>query len=357
VNSHPRVLIVGTGIVGASIAWHLARDGARVTMIDAGEPGGVATRNSWAWINASWGNPEPYFRLRVHAMREWRRLQREVPGVRVAWVGGLFWELPPEQLERFLVQHTGWDYPLRPVTREQALALEPSLATPPERALHAAHEGVVEPLGAALALLAAAREHGASIIAGTRARSLILSGDIVTGVETDHGRLYADEVIVAAGVGTEALMATAGVAVPMLDAPAIVVATAPCPRCLNGLLIAPDMELRQTEQGRLLAVGRFDADRPDQDGALAAAALFGAIRRAIVSGASLSPEYHVVAHRPMPRDRLPVIGRANGVSRLYCAVTHSGITLAPAIGRFVADEVLLGRRDDLLAPYGLDRMR
>jgi glycine/D-amino acid oxidase-like deaminating enzyme len=36
-------------------------------------------------------------------------------------------------------------------------------------------------------------------------------------------------------------------------------------------------------------------------------------------------------------------------------VMHSGITLAPAIGRFVADEVLTGRRDSLLEPYGLGR--
>jgi glycine/D-amino acid oxidase-like deaminating enzyme len=68
VADRPHVLIVGAGIIGASIAWHLVRAGARVTVTDAGEPGGIATRNSWAWINASWGNPEPYFRLRARAM-------------------------------------------------------------------------------------------------------------------------------------------------------------------------------------------------------------------------------------------------------------------------------------------------
>jgi len=34
---------------------------------------------------------------------------------------------------------------------------------------------------------------------------------------------------------------------------------------------------------------------------------------------------------------------------------HSGITLAPAIGRFVADEIMTGQRDALLEPYGPDR--
>ena len=79
------VLIVGAGIIGASIAWHLARAGAAVTVVDAHESGGIATRNSWAWINASWGNQEPYFRLRLRAIHEWHRLESEVPDLDVAW--------------------------------------------------------------------------------------------------------------------------------------------------------------------------------------------------------------------------------------------------------------------------------
>ena len=43
------------------------------------------------------------------------------------------------------------------------------------------------------------------------------------------------------------------------------------------------------------------------------------------------------------------------MSGLYIVVMHSGITLAPAVGRFVADELLNGRRDALLAPFGIER--
>src|SRR5262245_8605566 len=69
-----KIVVVGAGIVGASIAWHLTKAGAPVTIVDAGDAGGVATPGSFAWINASWGNPEPYFRLRIRSMAEWRRL-------------------------------------------------------------------------------------------------------------------------------------------------------------------------------------------------------------------------------------------------------------------------------------------
>ena len=43
-----RIIVIGSGIIGASIAWHLAKRGAEVTVIEAGDAGGLATRNSWA---------------------------------------------------------------------------------------------------------------------------------------------------------------------------------------------------------------------------------------------------------------------------------------------------------------------
>ena len=81
----PEILIIGAGIIGAACAYYLARDGARVTVIDSGGPGGVATRASFAWINASWGNPELYFRLRRRSMAEWGRGCRELPDLQVSW--------------------------------------------------------------------------------------------------------------------------------------------------------------------------------------------------------------------------------------------------------------------------------
>jgi glycine/D-amino acid oxidase-like deaminating enzyme len=349
---HPHVLIVGAGIVGASIAWHLAHAGARVTVTDAGEPGGVATRHSWAWINAGWGNPEPYFRLRVRAMDEWRRLEREVPNLGVSWTGSLFWELPPEQLKAFQAGHLAWGYDVRLVERAEVRRIEPDLVDLPEFAVHAPAEGAVEPLAATRALLAAAQVLGATVIANNAVGFLNLRAGRVTGAETRVGSFAADEVVVAAGVETAELAATAGGAVPVAESPALLVRTRPHPKRLNGLVMAPGIQLRQTPEGRFIAaVGFDDAD----DGGAAAAAAFEAIRRVIVADARLSPESHAVGRRPMPKDGFPALGRAVGVAGLYIAVMHSGITLAPAVGRFVADEILTGRRDSLIEPYGLER--
>ena len=58
---------------------------------------------------------------------------------------------------------------------------------------------------------------------------------------------------------------------------------------------------------------------------------------------------------PARTDGFPAVGRAPGIAGLYVAVMHSGITLAPAIGHFVAEEILHDLRDSLMKPYGLER--
>src|SRR5215207_7835446 len=177
-----RVIVVGAGIIGASIAWHLAKAGAEVTVVEASEPGGIATRNSWAWINASWGNPESYFRLRTRSMAEWRRIDREVPGLDVSWCGGLLWDLPPDQLEAYTVEHIAWGYGIRRVDRAGALRIEPNIKRPPDFALHVAEEGKVEPLAAAMAFLAGAEALGATVLRGSPVKWLEEKNGRITGV-------------------------------------------------------------------------------------------------------------------------------------------------------------------------------
>jgi len=354
--NRPHVLVVGAGIVGASLAWHLARAGARVTIIEAGAvAGGVATANSFAWLNASWGNPEPYFRLRIRSMALWRKLESEVTGLRVAWTGGLIWDLPEEELDRFAREHAAWGYGIRRVNRMEAATIEPRLATPPELALHVAEEGSVEPLVASRALAAAAQSGGAVLVTGRRVEALRVENDSVTGVETDAGPIVADQVVVAAGVETAALLKTANLDLPLDSPPGLLVASRPHERLLNGLVMSPQLHMRQTADGRLVAGSDFEGKDPGEDVAGAAADLFAAMRGMLRDGDRLEFERHLLGYRPIPGDGFPALGAAPGISGLYLAVTHSGMTLAPAIGLFLADEIMTGRREPLLEPYRFSR--
>ena len=347
----PTVIVVGAGIVGASIAWHLVAAGAEVTMVDAAEAGGVATARSFAWINASWGNPEYYFRLRVRSMAEWRRLAATVPGIPIAWVGGLCWDLPPDGLLAYAQEHSSWGYGVRQVGTAEAARIEPNLVTPPALALHVAEEAAVEPADAARAMLRDAEARGARLLLGTAVHELRQAHGRVTGVGTSHGVLAADEVVVVAGADTAALLATTGFVLPMGAPPGLLVHTRPHARLLNGIVLAPEVHLRQTVEGRIVIGSDFGGTDPGMDPDATARMLFDQAKAMLKGGDDLELDFHTVGYRPTPASGLPAIGRPDNQAGLYVAVMHSGVTLAPAVGQFVAQELLSGRRDPLLAPF------
>ena len=348
----PKIVVVGAGIVGASIALHLAGAGAAVTVLDAAGPGGIATPASFAWINASWGNPDFYVRLRIRSMAEWRRLATEVPDLPLRWSGGLLWDLPREPLLAFARDHAGLGYAVRTVDRAEIARIEPRLALAPDVAVHAAGEGAVEPARGALALLAEAARREVRVQAGTRVARLRQEAGRVAGVETAQGFVPADEVVLAAGAGTAALLAGVDLRLRLDTPPGLLVHTRPHPPLVRGIVLAPELHLRQTDEGRIVIGSDFGGADPGQDAAATADQLLQGARRMLDGGHDLELDRFTIGHRPTPADGLPVIGRPPGCAGLYVAVMHSGVTLAAAAGRFVAEELLSGRRDPLLGPFG-----
>jgi len=351
-KQNPEILVIGAGIIGAAAAHYLARAGARVTVIEGGSAGGIATPASFAWINASWGNPEVYFRLRREAMAEWRRLAAQLPELQPAWSGGLCWDLPAAKLESYAREHGAWGYGISLVDRTEARRMEPNLADPPDIAVHVAEEGSVEPKEAALTLLAAAERAGARIIAGRAVRGLLIRGDRVSGARTDTEEILADETVLAVGAASPGLAATAGVPLPITIPPGLLVHSKPHAPLLNGLVLAPELHMRQTADGRVIAGADFGGADPRGDPDGTACDVFQQIRAMLKGGEGLEIAGYSIGYRPTPADGFPAIGRPKGCTGLYIAVMHSGITLAPAVGRFAAEEMLQGRRDPLLGPYG-----
>jgi len=82
--------IVGGGIVGASIALHLAAAGAKVTLFEKTAIAAGATGNSFAWINAS-STVSHYRKIRLASISGWRQLDREL-GLSIMWGGALRWQ-------------------------------------------------------------------------------------------------------------------------------------------------------------------------------------------------------------------------------------------------------------------------
>jgi glycine/D-amino acid oxidase-like deaminating enzyme len=350
-----RIIVVGSGIIGSSIAYHLAEGGARVTVLDQEEPGGVATRASWAWINASWGNPEPYFRLRMRSIAEWQLLAGKVSNLTLDWCGGLIWDLEPEALESYAAERKAWGHPLRRVSRSEILDLEPNLKQVPDNGYFAEHEGKVEPLAAAQALLGAAAAKGAEVLGNSPAKWLVEEDNRISGVMTDEGVIHADEVIVAAGAATAGLLDSIGITLKMGAPAGLLSHSKPAPKLLDRLIMTPGLHLRQTLEGRIVSGTDFAGADPEGNAEDLAADLQGKVQAMVKGAEDLELDFFTVGYRPTPADGFLAMGRPRNREGLYVAVTHSGITLAPAVGLFAAREILDDMRDPLLDLYHPDR--
>ena len=350
-----RVIVIGSGIIGASIAYHLAKAGAVVTVIEAGETGGLATRASWAWINASWGNPEPYFRLRLTSIERWHKLQAEIPALAINWCGGLIWDLPPAELEAYAAERATWGQPLRKVGRGEIHLIEPRLRSVPDIGYFAAGEGMLEPLATTRVLLDAARALGAEVLAETPVKWLAEEHGRVVGVMTDVGVIHADETVVAAGAQSAQLLDSVGLTFKMSAPAGLLSHSKPAPKLLNGLVMTPGLHIRQTTEGRIVAGTDFAGADPEGNAQELAADLQAKVEAMVEGAEGLGLDFFTVGYRPTPADGFSAIGRPDERNGLYLVVTHSGVTLAPAIGLFAAQEILSGTRDPLLATFSPDR--
>jgi len=348
------IVVVGAGIIGASIARALARTGMRVTVL-AEQTGGVATAASFAWINASWGNPEPYFHLRHNAMAEWKKLAVELPGLPVRWCGSLCWDVSPDDLHAYATGHGRWGYDIREVGQEEIARLEPELVDHPKLAVAVLEEGAVEPVAAARLLIADAQAHGATLIDNTSVKMLAEQNGRVIGVKTSAGEISADMVVLAAGSAVEKLAASVGITIPLKTPPGLIVHSRPTRQRLNGLVIAPDLHMRQTMAGRIIAGGDFAGSDPGNDPDATAGALFARVKAMLRRSEDLALEFHTIGYRPTPVDELPIIGRTMACNGLYVAVMHSGVTLAPLVGTMVAGEISTQLPDERLASYRPER--
>ncbi len=347
------VIVVGAGIIGASIAWHLAKAGSRVTII-AEQSGGVATPHSFSWINAAWGNAPSYVQLRMQAIKDWHRLRGEVPDLPITFNGSVSWDLPPEKLETYVREHSALGYKLLRLDRNGILQREPNLAEPPEFAVLAPDEGAVEPDETARMLIAKAQDLGAQAI-GAAVTGLASRGGAVTGIVTSGEIIDADHVVVAAGVGSKDIASSIGVSLP-LEAPAgLLIRTCPQRQLLNGLVLSPDLHMRQDNLGRIIAGGDYGGSEPGVNEHDTAQALFSKVKSMFVDTNDMELESYSVGYRPMPVDALPIIGPVGGISGVSFAVMHSGITLAALVGRALASEITSETPSQELEPYRLGR--
>ncbi|GLS87403.1 D-amino-acid oxidase [Cypionkella aquatica] len=348
------VLIIGAGIIGASLAFHLARHGAQVTVLDAATPASAASGRSFGWINASFYENPAHHHLRVAAMAAHHRLAHLLPDAAPNWQGTLWFEQQGADFETKAAELAALGYAAKAVTQAEIATLEPRVANPPAQALHIAAEGSVDPAALTRALLAAS---GAKVLSGIAAKSLIEAAGQIKGARTAIGPFTADHTVLAAGVASPALLAPLGLDLPMLTRPGIMVYTKPVTWRINHILVTPDQEIRQDASGAILAPGivNHQADASESIAnpqAMADATLHRL--RARFNAPDLELDRFTLGFRPVPADGLPLIGAV--LPGLSLAVMHSGVTLSALAGEALAAEITGQGDHPLLGDFRPNRL-
>jgi glycine/D-amino acid oxidase-like deaminating enzyme len=363
-----RIAVIGAGIVGAAVAFRLARSGeARVWIVDRSCPGSGTTSASFAWANANEKTPRDYFELNRVGLEEHFRLRNELPGG-APWLhpgGNIEWaddEASLEGLERRVERLRSWRYAAE--WREASWVnevLEPNAAfpSPDTPVAYFSEEAWVDAPRLANTLVELARHKGAEARFGTAVEEIEPGDRRMWALRLQSGeRLPVDVVVIAAGPEADRVAALLGRALPLRPSKGLLARLAVGGAPIGRLLHSPHVNLRPDGPERVVvhhgSVDKKLESDPETEEFLAQE-LVERARWMVPALGSAEFESLQVGVRSMPEDGLPCVGGVSKLPGYYEAVTHSGVTLGPLLGRLLAREILTGEVDPLIAPFRPDR--
>ncbi|GAA3811034.1 NAD(P)/FAD-dependent oxidoreductase [Streptomyces phyllanthi] len=362
-----KIIIVGAGALGVSVARQLALAGEDVRLLDQRGAGTGTSSTTFAWINSYRRLDPDYHRLGLAGMEEHGRLAEQLGGAR-SYIpsGALQWA--DSSSEQWLAGNVerlrALGYPAHFVTPDEATRIAGDLRIPAAitSIAHFPSEGYVLPDLFVGNLLTDAERHGATCAIG-RVVAIADKRDGVSVTLAGGEVLKGDRVVLAAGRWSERLAARAGIDVPMVTgtgrgSPTVgLLGYARSPELdLRCVIHSPGLNLRPSAGGHTVLqaldlnahVDPDDPPSPDGDIARVLAQRFSAL----LPDPGERPRIDLrIGFRSLPADGHTIAGYTSGRSRVYCLVSHSGITLAPILGRLVATEIATDQEQDLLRSF------
>jgi sarcosine oxidase, subunit beta len=361
------VVIVGAGIMGVSIAFHLGEAGITdVLLLDAGDAGSGSSGKPIGGVRAQFSDPINV-ELGRRSLEAFRRFP-ERPGadIRLDEVGYLFLLTTDEDVGIFdnsVAMQRELGVASRMVTPREAAELNPYLD--PRSIVAAAYsptDGHARPGLAVRGYLDAAQRLGVRFGAGFRVTGIERNGDAITAVRTVAGDVRTDTVVCAAGAWSREIGTYAGVDLPVTPMRRQLAFTAPiqtAPRIPFTLDFATTAYFHNSDDRLLFGL----ADPSEQAGfdrtwTPAWLDLFGDFARRHAPGLTGMPiESGWAGLYELTPDHNALIGEASGVQRFLYATGFSGhgFLQAPAVGEVVRD-LVLGREPVIdIAPLSADR--
>jgi glycine/D-amino acid oxidase-like deaminating enzyme len=387
-------LIVGAGIIGASTALYLAREGVAVTLVDRHHAGWGASGRNAGYISMITRSSGPQLDLAQLSRRLYQLLADEIDDFEFQANGALVYyydeQLP--LIEGFVDRRKADGLPMEIVDGDRARELFPLLPDEVVGGIHSKSDCFVHPRKLVDALVAAAEKEGVKVVQANVVGLEVADGRCV-GVRTDTGVLHADAVSVTAGSWTTELLAKAGLPFNILHMRMQMAETAPIEERFNVAAYGPslfheyafvrelpgyddDIVLHplqhimpevgllelvcQRADGRLwLGCPIEFVDGPDASPNPTVAGMaqtFGVLGDHIPALQGIAVERTWGGIAPQTGDGLPVVSAVSKLPGLFVGSGHAyGATVGPGSGRILAD-LILGRVPEIdVAPFRYDR--
>jgi glycine/D-amino acid oxidase-like deaminating enzyme len=357
-----KCVVIGGGVVGTSVAWHIAEQGVgEVILLERDRLGSGTTWHSAG--NITWKPSSNHDASVLYALDTIARLDdsgRQSTG----WVktGRTFLAQTDDTLEHFAAFDAAArerGFAARWLTPEEAQALNPLINPAAVSGIwFNALSGRVNPADMTAAYAKAARAAGVGISEGTAVRRLVKMGGRIVGVDTADGHIEADVVVVTAGLWSRALLASVGVAVaqyPCEHFYVIASVSPPLKRETPSFVSPDDLVYGREEVGGFL-VGCFDENAKTIDPASLPnpfsftllppdwekiAPYFERCMLLFPALGSAPIRHFVNGPESFTPDGLPLIGPIAGIDGLFVAtaMNSAGVTWSAMAGEVVASLV------------------
>jgi len=267
IPARAQVVIIGGGIVGCSVAYHLARRGCTDVLLLERRQLTCGTTWHAAGLVGQLRATHNLTRLAQYTTELYAGLERETgqaTGFRqVGSVAVAASEPRFEELKRGASMARCFGLEVEILTAGEARERWPLLSIDEVvGAVYLAKDGRTNPVDTTQALARGARMRGARIVEGVKVTGVLRAGGRVTGVATEAGEVRADVVVNCAGMWARELGALADVSVPLHAAEHFYIVTQPIPGLPADLPILRDADARsyfKEDAGKLL-VGWFEPE-------------------------------------------------------------------------------------------------
>ena len=247
------VVVIGAGVIGTSTAWFLARRGAKVALIEKGRVAGEQSSRNWGWVRQQ-GRDRYELPIMMESNRVWRSLAGETGEKDLTFTAAGCVYLAED--ERELAKFEEW----HELAREHQLDTRMLSATEARETVPGVEgrwiggmltpsDGRGEPFDAVPALARAVHRSGVSITENCAVRTVETAAGRVRGVQTEHGQVRADRVVLAGGAWSTYFASNAGIDLPQLVVRSTAGRTHAAPDRGLPNVSAPGFTLRRREDG------------------------------------------------------------------------------------------------------------